>query len=80
MLTQGCTNTLCLSESSAVLQFTNLPIYQFTIRIAKVSVRRHTVAEGLRGAERRREGGEVEACAPLALDDEGVAGDDGWSP
>ena len=29
MLTQGCTNTLCLSESSAVLQFTNLPIYQF---------------------------------------------------
>ena len=28
MLTQGCTNTLCLSESSAVLQFTNLPIYQ----------------------------------------------------
>ena len=39
-------------------------------RVAEELVRRHAVAEGLRGAERRREGGEVEARAPLALMDD----------
>ena len=40
-LTQGCTNTLCLSELSAVLQFTNLPIYQFSMKVADGSIHMH---------------------------------------
>ena len=56
-------NTLCLSESTAVLQFTNFPIYQFSMHQDQDQ---HTAArhggrreEALDKTFKRREGGDT---------------------